>query len=216
MAAQAQADHTDQGCVFEFDPLAVRYLAHVRVEKRLAPRTVALYAADLQKLQTSALAAGVSLQSVQNTHIRRWVAHMHSAGRTARGIALILSGWRGFYSWLGREGLVLSNPVQDVRAPKVPKPLPKALGVEEAVQLASFRAEDAHPIWWGWMCRMARMPAAGLTAKALRRMSWARAVKSAACQWAARRSLPWLNGSASARSGLKLTPPCSSTSAASV
>ena len=146
MAAQAQADHTDQGRVFEFDPLAVRYLAHVRVEKRLAPRTVALYAADLQKLQTSALAAGVSLQSVQNTHIRRWVAHMHSAGRTARGIALILSGWRGFYTWLGREGLVPSNPVQDVRAPKVPKPLPKALGVEEAVQLASFRAEDSHPI----------------------------------------------------------------------
>ncbi len=146
MTAQAQADQTDQGSVFEFDPLAVRYLEHVRVEKRLAQRTVELYAADLQKLQTSALAAGVSLQSVQNTHIRRWVAQMHSAGRTARGIALILSGWRGFYTWLGREGLVPSNPVQDVRAPKVPKPLPKALGVEEAVQLASFRAEDGHPV----------------------------------------------------------------------
>ncbi len=146
MTAQAQADPTDQGSVFEFDPLAVRYLEHVRVEKRLAQRTVELYAADLQKLQTSALAADVSLQSVQNTHIRRWVAQMHGAGRTARGIALILSGWRGFYTWLGREGLVASNPVQDVRAPKVPKPLPKALGVEEAVQLASFRAEDAHPI----------------------------------------------------------------------
>jgi integrase/recombinase XerC len=146
MTAQAQADHIDQGSVFDFDPLALRYLAHVRVEKRLAQRTVELYAADLQKLQTSALAAGVSLPSVQNTHIRRWVAQMHSAGRTARGIALILSGWRGFYTWLGREGLVPSNPVQDVRAPKVPKPLPKALGVEEAVQLASFRAEDSHPV----------------------------------------------------------------------
>ncbi|MFN5348461.1 MAG: tyrosine recombinase XerC [Polaromonas sp.] len=146
MADQAQADQSGQGSVFEFDPLAVRYLAHVRVEKRLAQRTVDLYAADLQKLQTSALAAGVSLQSVQNTHVRRWVAHMHSAGRTARGIALILSGWRGFYTWLGREGLVPSNPVQDVRAPKVPKPLPKALGVEEAVQLASFRAGDSHPV----------------------------------------------------------------------
>jgi integrase/recombinase XerC len=146
MTALAQAGPTDQSSVFEFDPLAVRYLEHVRVEKRLALRTVELYAADLQKLQTRALAAGVSLQSVHNTHIRRWVAQMHSAGRTARGIALILSGWRGFYSWLGREGLVASNPVQDVRAPKVPKPLPKALGVEEAVQLASFRAEGAHPI----------------------------------------------------------------------
>ncbi len=131
---------------FEFDPLAVRYLEHVRVEKRLALRTVELYAADLQKLQGNAQMVNTDLQSVNNTHIRRWVAQMHSTGRSPRGIALILSGWRGFYTWLGREGLVASNPVQGVRAPKVPKPLPKALGVEEAVQLASFVAEDEDPV----------------------------------------------------------------------
>ena len=142
----ALSDQNDQDRVFEFDPLALRYLAHVRVEKRLAVRTVELYTADLQKLQTSAQAASTTLQSVHNTHIRRWVAQMHSTGRTPRGIALILSGWRGFYTWLGREGLVTSNPVQGVRAPKAAKPLPKALGVEEAVQLASFKAEDDNPI----------------------------------------------------------------------
>ena len=131
---------------FEFDPLAVRYLEHVRVEKRLALRTVELYAADLQKLQGNAQMANTDLQSVNNTHIRRWVAQMHSTGRSPRGIALILSGWRGFYTWLGREGLVASNPLQGVRAPKVPKTLPKALGVEEAVQLASFVDEDEDPV----------------------------------------------------------------------
>ena len=136
----------DQSTTFKFDPLAVRYLEHVRVEKRLAQRTVELYAADLQKLQINTQAAHVPLTEVHNTHMRRWVAQMHSAGRSPRGIALILSGWRGFYAWLGREGLVTSNPVQGVRAPKVPKPLPKALGVEEAVQLASFVAQDENPV----------------------------------------------------------------------
>ena len=125
----------------DLDPLAQRYLEHVRVEKRLAQRTVELYTADLNKLQAQAALVGVDLASVQNTHIRRWVAQMHGAGRSARGIALILSGWRGFYVWLGREGLVASNPVQGVRAPKAPKPLPKALGVDEAVQLSDFEAE---------------------------------------------------------------------------
>ena len=124
----------------------MRYLEHVRVEKRLAQRTVELYAADLQKLQGNALLANAELIDVSNIHMRRWVAQMHSTGRSPRGIALILSGWRGFYTWLGREGLVKSNPVLGVRAPKVPKPLPKALGVEEAVQLASFVAEDDNPI----------------------------------------------------------------------
>jgi integrase/recombinase XerC len=70
---------------------------------------------------------------------------MHSAGRSGRGIALILSGWRGFYAWLGREGLISSNPVQGVRSPKAGKPLPKALAVDDAVQLAAFRSETSDP-----------------------------------------------------------------------
>ena len=124
------------------------YLEHVRVEKRLAARTVELYALDLAKLQAFASAfkgpagQGVVLLEVKNHHIRRWVASMHSGGRSGRGIALILSGWRGFYTWLGRQGRVASNPVQDVRSPKAPKPLPKALGVDDAVQFADFQSDD--------------------------------------------------------------------------
>ena len=117
-----------------------RYLDHVRYEKRLAERTHALYTLDLQKLSEYAKDAGVALEAVQSSHIRRWVSQMHSGGRSGRGIALILSGWRGFYTWLGREGVVQSNPVQDVRAPKAPKPLPKALSVDDAMQLAEFSA----------------------------------------------------------------------------
>ncbi|MDE2418396.1 MAG: tyrosine recombinase XerC [Burkholderiales bacterium] len=123
-------------------PLVEKYLEYVRVEKRLAQRTVELYALDLHKLSTYAAQAQVALCDVKNPHIRRWVAQMHSGGRSGRGIALILSGWRGFYAWLGRDGLVPSNPVQDVRSPKAPKPLPKALGVDDAVQFADFQSAD--------------------------------------------------------------------------
>ena len=148
--------------------LVERYLEYVRTEKRLAQRTVELYALDLGKLQAFAAAATsagakalsgglatnsrseieglggptLALCEVSHHHIRRWIAMMHSGGRSGRGIALILSGWRGFYVWLGRQGLVASNPVQDVRAPKAPKPLPKAMGVDDAVQFADFRSED--------------------------------------------------------------------------
>jgi len=125
--------------------LVERYLEHVRVEKRLAQRTVELYALDLQKLTGFAAQAGIELLQVQNTQIRRWVAQMHGAGRSGRGIALILSGWRGFYAWLGREGRVASNPVQDVRSPKVAKPLPKALSVDDSVQLASYHSDSNDP-----------------------------------------------------------------------
>ncbi len=126
-------------------PLVERYLEHVRVEKRLAQRTVTLYEIDLVKLSGFAAQAEVALPEVQSHHIRRWVAQMHSGGRSGRGIALILSGWRGFYAWLGREGRIASNPVQDVRAPRAARLLPKALGVDDAVQLASHHQDDADP-----------------------------------------------------------------------
>ena len=125
--------------------LVERYLAHVRVEKRLAERTLALYSLDLEKLAQFAAQSGVALTTVGNHHVRRWVAQMHAGGRSGRGIALILSGWRGFYAWLGREGLISANPVQDVRAPRQPRPLPKALGVDEAVQLADHHDEEDDP-----------------------------------------------------------------------
>ena len=125
--------------------LVAQYLAYARFEKRLAERTLALYTLDLAKLSALAEAAGVALTDVAHHHIRRWVVQMHSQGRSGRGIALILSGWRGLYVWLGRQGQVSSNPVQDVRAPKSPKPLPKALGLDEAVGFADFEHEADDP-----------------------------------------------------------------------
>lgn len=125
--------------------LIERYLAHARFEKRLADRTIALYTADLKRLQELAVQAHVSLAQVQTHHVRRWMAQMHSQGRTPRGIALIASGWRGFYAWMGREGLVSGNPMLGLRAPKSPKHLPKALNVDDAVQLSEYRQEDQDP-----------------------------------------------------------------------
>jgi integrase/recombinase XerC len=126
--------------------LVQAYLRHVTVEKRLAARTVALYTLDLEKLAAHTVAAQVPLTAVQGHHIRGWVARMHAGGRTGRGIALILSGWRGFYTWAGRYGHVSHNPVVGVRAPKSPKPLPKALGVDDAVRLAGLQRPGADPV----------------------------------------------------------------------
>ncbi|NJM43239.1 MAG: tyrosine recombinase XerC [Brachymonas sp.] len=115
------------------------YLTHCRVEKRLALRTLSIYTDSLRLLQTNACAAQQDITQVHQAHVRRWVAQLHSKGQSGRSIALTLSSWRGFYTWLGREEKIAANPVQNVRAPKQAKPLPKALAVDQAVQLASFK-----------------------------------------------------------------------------
>ena len=122
-----------------------KYLEHVRVERRLAARTVELYAIHLQTLTEKADKAQLPLDQVQTAQVRRWMAQLHSAGREPRGIALVLSCWRGFYRWLGNEGRIAGNPVQDVHAPKAARPLPKALAVDDAVRLAELHDTQADP-----------------------------------------------------------------------
>ena len=123
------------------DPQLRKHLQHLEVERRLAPRTLALYGEALQRLQASAAHAGLRLVDVSTHHVRRWAAQLHGAGLAPRSIALVLSAWRGFYRWLGRDHQVVSNPVDGVRAPKAGRPLPKALSVDLAMALADHGSD---------------------------------------------------------------------------
>jgi len=124
-------------------PEALQYLQYLRVQKRLAARTVALYQQELQRL--ARLADGTPLLQLEGARVRRFVAQLHAGGHGGRSLALTLSAWRGFYAWAGQHALVASNPAQDVRAPKSPRLLPKALPVDEAVRLAEYAAPAADP-----------------------------------------------------------------------
>ena len=122
------------------------YMDHVAHEKRLAQRTCALYRLHLLQLQMRLEAEGLNVNTVLPSHVRRWVAQLHAQGRNGRGIALVLSVWRGFFTWLGRQGVLQQNPLQGLRAPRSGKPLPKALGVDEAMQLAD-QVDPGLPDW---------------------------------------------------------------------
>ncbi|HMC16989.1 MAG TPA: tyrosine recombinase XerC [Albitalea sp.] len=126
------------GQALERDTDIARHLTHLQVERRLAERTLAIYGDAFDRLQRLAATAAVALRDVQPHHVRRWAAQLHGQGLKPRSIALLLSAWRGFYRWLGRDGRVALNPVEGVRAPKAGKPLPKALAVEQAVALAEL------------------------------------------------------------------------------
>ena len=130
----------------EIDADIARHLVHLRVERRLAARTLALYEHALTRLHGFARTQPLALREVQIHHVRRWAAALHGQGLAPRSIALTLSAWRGFYRWLGRDGLVALNPADGVRAPKLAQPLPKALSVDHAMALADAEpAADTSP-----------------------------------------------------------------------
>jgi integrase/recombinase XerC len=112
------------------------YLVVLRVQRRLAPRTLALYTAALQRLAQGAERLGVPLRELKPAHSRELLAELHGGGLAPRSLALVLSAWRGYYRWLAHQNLVHHDPFASVRAPKSGRPLPKALNVDDAVALA--------------------------------------------------------------------------------
>jgi integrase/recombinase XerC len=122
------------------------YLEHLASERRLAPRSRAMIKEALVRLQAYALAESLELQALQSHHLRSALVQLREQGRLGpRSLAIALSAWRGLYRWWGQQGQVAANPADGLRAPKAPRPLPKALPVDQAVALAAFVPQDGRP-----------------------------------------------------------------------
>jgi integrase/recombinase XerC len=123
----------------------VAYLGMLQTGRRLSSHTLSNYTRDLCQLETMLAEGwpGRDLLSVDTSVIRRLAAQQHARGLSGRSIARKLSAWRGFYRWAAQQGYsVAANPVDDVRAPKSAKRLPKALSVEYAVALMDSGGAD--------------------------------------------------------------------------
>lgn len=116
----------------EFQP----YLQQLRVQRRLASRTLTLYEAALQRLAQGAEQLGTTPRELRPPAARELLAQLHGGGLAPRSLALHLSAWRGYYRWLAQQGLIAHDPLVGLRAPKSARPLPKALAVDDAVRLA--------------------------------------------------------------------------------
>ncbi len=122
----------------ELAPEFLADLQYARVQQRLAARSLTVYGDALNRLQALLDERGQGWRELSIAQARRLAAALHSEGLAPKSIALLLSVWRSCYRWLGREGRVALNPFDGLHAPKAAKPLPKALGVDDAVQLAGF------------------------------------------------------------------------------
>jgi len=116
------------------------YVDYLRTQRQLSTHTVHSYQLDLQELQQ--LAGSQTLSSLDFQHIRRFTSQLHARELNARSIARKLSSWRGYFNWLIELHGLGNNPVDGIRAPKKSKPLPKALGADDAVRLVSQHGSD--------------------------------------------------------------------------
>ena len=120
--------------------LLPEYLEFLNFERGLSQLTRENYARDITQLIK--LADATALNTLQNNHIRRFIATLHSKGLGGKSIARMLSSWRGFFTFLVNRKGFSNNPVIGLRAPKSAKILPQALSIEQAVKLVDISDDD--------------------------------------------------------------------------
>ena len=105
-------------------------LAH---EKRYSEHTLSAYQRDLRHLL--AQYPDTDPDTLNQTQLRQAAARLHAQGMAPRSLARILAAWRGYYQWRTKELGWPLNPAANLRAPKIGRPLPKALSVDQTQQL---------------------------------------------------------------------------------
>lgn len=118
------------------------FLRFLTTERRLSLRTVDMHRRALYDL--AALAAPRALGALEAPDLRRALGQMRTRGWAARTLAITLSAWRGYYRWRVRTHGARVDPTTDLRAPKAPSLLPKALTPDAATRL--MRVDATTPL----------------------------------------------------------------------
>ena len=104
------------------------FLNHCRVEKGLSANSLAAYTSDLTKFIEF---TGRIPHLPEVEEIRHYLDHLYSSGLSSRSVARHLTTIRTFYGFLLREGRVLTDPTEHLRAPRQWQNIPKFLNLEE-------------------------------------------------------------------------------------
>lgn len=123
---------------------AVRdFLDVLLVQDGASPETIRAYASDLAQFQAFVAVraqprGGVPLESIDAALIREFLAARDHQGDKKTSLARKLACLRSFFRYLVRIGRLPISPAEDVRAPKLPKPLPQVLTKDDAGALMEF------------------------------------------------------------------------------
>jgi integrase/recombinase XerC len=129
-----------------------QWLSWLTHERRVAELTVAAYARDVAAFLSflsrhqGELPRLATLVALNRGDFRAWMAARQAEGIEARSLARALSALKNLFGFLAKRGLAANGAIATLRAPKVPRSVPKPLTVGEALdvvdEVASFQDVD--------------------------------------------------------------------------
>ena len=114
---------------------AEEYLSWLAVEKGRSRNTLAAYRRDIAVWERWARDAGIDPLDAGPEAIERHLAELRGQGRHPTSMARSTTALRGLFRFLVGEGTIAGDPTADLRSPRLPRRLPKALGESQVSEL---------------------------------------------------------------------------------
>jgi len=119
------------------------YLAWLRSVRNLSPHTLESYAKDLAKYEAFLEGRGVEPRNAGLSDARGFVGQLSRNGLSPRSVNRIVSGVRGWYRFMERNGEIDANPFAEIRSLRTEKRLPSFLFEEEMARLVELPSQTA-------------------------------------------------------------------------
>jgi len=124
------------------------FLEMLSAERGAAVNTIDAYRRDLTDFSASITKSGKSVVEVVPDDIRHYLGELSDQGLAASSTARKLSAVRQFFRFLYSEGTRSDNPATIIDRPRLSRPLPKTLSVDDVEQLlehSRIQVEKAAP-----------------------------------------------------------------------
>jgi integrase/recombinase XerD len=121
----------------DISPVLASFIDYLRIEKGLAPLTLAAYARDIT--QFSEFLKKRPLIAARRQDVRDFLDHLFSHHVDGRSVARKLSALRHFYKYLLLDRHISHDPTLNLETPRQWKVLPKALARDEIAALLQPR-----------------------------------------------------------------------------
>ena len=132
---------TLERCQADFAEILQQWQTWLVVEKNVSKHTLRAYCADMARFvdflsQHSSEAVSInSLSGANITDFRSWLSKQAVAGASTQTRARALSSIKNFLNWMDHQGIAHNAAISTVRAPKLPRKLPRPLEETQAFRL---------------------------------------------------------------------------------
>jgi integrase/recombinase XerD len=118
------------------DHLLDQFLNYILVEKGLSKNTIDAYSHGLNRFLDYLRKKGIQeMPSVSKLDVRAFLLGLKRQGLSAKSVVRNLAAIRSFFRFLIQEGILDTDPIEELESPKIEKKLPEILTLKEVEQL---------------------------------------------------------------------------------